>query len=228
MVLVALLTVLASSSQMPVGQQNALVQKYCVSCHTDKTLGGGLSLEHFDAGTAPPSLTAMMLSKMTSGVPLATVQQAATNPEAAALVAKSSKTGAMGASGVPRPDNATTEAFIQALAAHSAGANDWVDGSILREIPGSDAQARAYRLIVTCGKIQVTWSPAASKESFRASVDGKPDVTYQVDGADRYLAATLPSETLTIRDLFPGETVVFPLGKLPRAKLSGCFSPSQQ
>ena len=222
MVLVALVAILAASPQMPVEQQNALVQKYCVSCHTDKLRSGGLSLEHFDAGSAPPSLTAMMLSKLTGGVPLATVMQVPTNPEAAALVSKSSKTGAMGASGVPIPDKETIDAFMQALAAHSAGAADWVDGSILREVG-----FRAYRLIVTCGQIQLTWSPEASKGGFKASVDGKPEVSYLVDGADRFLVPVLPAETLTIRDLFPGETVTFPMSLLPRTKLAGYFSPSQ-
>jgi len=53
---------------MPSAQQNALVQKYCAVCHTDAAKNGGLSLEHFDAALAPPSLTAMLLSKLTGGV----------------------------------------------------------------------------------------------------------------------------------------------------------------
>ena len=60
---------------MPAAQQNALVQKYCAVCHTDAARNGGLSLEHFDAAQASPSLTAMLLSKLTGGVSLATVRE---------------------------------------------------------------------------------------------------------------------------------------------------------
>lgn len=49
---------------MPTTQQNALVQKYCAVCHTDAAMNGGLSLEHFDAANASPSLTAMLVSKL--------------------------------------------------------------------------------------------------------------------------------------------------------------------
>ena len=48
----------AAADLMPVAQQNALVQKYCAVCHTDAARNGGLSLEHFDAAQAPPSLMA--------------------------------------------------------------------------------------------------------------------------------------------------------------------------
>ncbi len=56
-----------ASDAMPVGQQNALVKKYWGVCHTDAVRNGGLSLEHFDAAQAAPSLAAMMVSKLTSG-----------------------------------------------------------------------------------------------------------------------------------------------------------------
>src|SRR6185369_12281816 len=71
---------------MPPSQQNALVQKYCAVCHTDAARNGGLSLEHFDAAQASPSLTAMLLSKLTGGVSLATVREAGSSASAAALV----------------------------------------------------------------------------------------------------------------------------------------------
>jgi hypothetical protein len=45
---------------MPVPQQNALVQKYCAVCHTDTQRNAGLSLQHFDAAHADPSVAAMM------------------------------------------------------------------------------------------------------------------------------------------------------------------------
>src|SRR3954454_5123804 len=84
------------ASPMPVAQQNALVQKYCAVCHTDAARNGGLSLEHFDASQAAPSLAAMMVSKLTSGVSLETARAAASDPGAAALVTRKMKGGAMG------------------------------------------------------------------------------------------------------------------------------------
>src|SRR4051794_10125534 len=95
---------LRASGVMPIAQQNALVHKYCAVCHTDAARSGGLTLEHFDAAQAAPSLAAMMVSKLTSGVPLAVVRTAASDPGAAAIVAHKMKTGAMGAAGIPRPD----------------------------------------------------------------------------------------------------------------------------
>jgi hypothetical protein len=85
-----------ASDAMPAAQQNALVQKYCAVCHTDAARNGGLSLEHFDAAQAAPSLAAMMVSKLTSGVSLETVRAAASDPSASALVDKKMKSGAMG------------------------------------------------------------------------------------------------------------------------------------
>src|SRR5215467_12693957 len=84
---------------MPVVQQNALVQKYCAVCHDDVHRNGGLSLQHFDASNVDPSLAAMMVSKL--------------------------KTGAIGAAGLARPDQATEDAFFKALDAESKGADKW-------------------------------------------------------------------------------------------------------
>ena len=107
---------------MPTSQQNALVQKYCAVCHTDAAKNGGLSLEHFDAAQAPPSLTAMLLSKITGGVLLKTVREASSKASAAVLIDKKMRSGAMGAAGIPIPDKATIDALIHALAVESAGA----------------------------------------------------------------------------------------------------------
>lgn len=101
---------------MPVARQNAIVQTYCAVCHTDASMNGGLSLEHFDSATAAPSLKAMMLSKITSGALLETVRASASEPEAAAFVQKRLGTGAMAASGVPEPDPAVIQSFAMALA----------------------------------------------------------------------------------------------------------------
>ena len=47
---------------MPAAQQNAVVQKYCGSCHSDALMFGGMSVEHFDAGHPDPSLAAMLVN----------------------------------------------------------------------------------------------------------------------------------------------------------------------
>ncbi|HVC19989.1 MAG TPA: hypothetical protein VNE16_07920, partial [Vicinamibacterales bacterium] len=52
---------------MPVAQQNALVQQYCVGCHDDLQMTGGLSLEHFDAAHPNPTVVAMMVGKLKGG-----------------------------------------------------------------------------------------------------------------------------------------------------------------
>ena len=88
-----------AAEPMPVVQQNALVQKYCAVCHDDIHRNGGLSLQHFEASNVDPSLAAMMASKL--------------------------KTGAIGAAGLPRPDQATQDAFFNALDAKSTGSNEW-------------------------------------------------------------------------------------------------------
>jgi hypothetical protein len=245
---------------MPATQQNALVQKYCAVCHTDAANSGGLSLEHFDAAQAAPSLTAMLLSKLTGGASLRTVEEISSNAAAAALVDRKMKSGAMGAAGIPRPDKATIDALIQALQKESTGATEWavqhtagalaadhvIEASILQEVPSakSAGEARAYRLIASCnvatarGFLQVAWSPLPQRGTLAASVDGRQAVTYPLDGDmaalilpdtenDTAGGSPLPAETLTIADLFPGETVVFPFAKLPqnaRNELQACFA----
>src|SRR5664279_3734537 len=125
MVAGCLATPAPAAELMPAAQQNALVQQYCAVCHTDASKNGGLSLEHFDAAQAPPSLTAMLLSKLTGGVLLKTTREASSNASAAALVDRKMRSGAMAAAGIPIPDKATIDALIQAFAAESAGAMDW-------------------------------------------------------------------------------------------------------
>src|SRR4051812_20549149 len=90
---------LHAADPMPASEQTALVHKYCAVCHTDAAANGGLSLQHFDAAHAAPSLSAMLLSKMTHG--------------------------AMGAAGMGIPDKPTIDALIQATAANAVGATEW-------------------------------------------------------------------------------------------------------
>jgi hypothetical protein len=283
-VVAGLLAIPAPAAElMPTAQQNALVQEYCAVCHSDAAKNGGLSLEHFDAAQAPPSLKAMLLSKITGGVLLKTAREAASNISAAALVDKTMKSGAMGAAGIPIPDKATIDALIHAFAVESDGATEWtierlktsaasaptLTASILREMPSAKnaGEAEFYRLIASCnadtreGEMQLAWSPVAQSGTFAASVDGNAAAQYRVEGSESMgngsgvvlhalaalaLAETergvprtglpFPAESLTIRDLFPGQTVTFAFANLPmdaRRELTACFSgadrlPSEQ
>jgi hypothetical protein len=249
-----------AAETMPAAQQNALVQKYCAVCHTDAANNGGLSLEHFDAAQAAPSLTAMLLSKLTGGASLRTAGEISSNPGAAALVDKKMKSGAMGAAGIPRPEKSTIDALIQALQMESTGATEWavqrktggsagapvIEASVLREVPSAESadEARAYRLIASCdvatrrGFLQVAWSPLPQRGTLAVSVDGSGVVNYPLGGDmaalilpgsenDTAGGSLLPAETLTITDLFPGETVVFPFANLPlnaRQEFQACFA----
>jgi hypothetical protein len=190
---------------MPPAQQNALVQKYCAVCHTDATKNGGLSLEHFDAAQAPPSLTAMLLSKLTGGVPLRIAREAPSDPSATALLDRKMRSGAMGAAGIPIPDKPTIDALIHAFTVQSAGAMNWtiarskgaasaltLTASILQEVPSTkdSNEAEVYRLIVSCnpatqeGEVQLAWSPVAQNGTLAASVDGKAAIPFRVEGSE--------------------------------------------
>jgi hypothetical protein len=231
---------------MPVAQQNAIVQKYCAVCHDDVHRNGGLSLQHFTATNADPSLAAMMVSKL--------------------------KTGAIGAAGLPLPDQATQDAFFNALDAKSKGSNLWtltrtedsatrasfLTASILTAAPSTSANplGELYRLKLTCkigtdeGEMQLTWAPKNAGESARnisVVADGGAPVRYIVEGHETMgnaakkpdgtqsttgPAATvlkgmrLPVRTLTISSVFADETVVFSFDGLTaaaRSELSACF-----
>jgi hypothetical protein len=269
----ALPTLAPAAERMPPSRQNILVQKYCAVCHTDAAMNGGLSLEHFDAAQAPPSLTAMLLSKLTGGVSLKTVGDAPSDVSAAAFIDQKMKSGAMGAAGIPLPDKATIDALIQAFAVESAGAMDWsverskdvaasareVTVSALREMPSAKNpwEAETYRLIASCnsatqdGYLQLAWSPVPHSGTLAASVDGKAEAQFRVEGSEKMgngsgavlhgLAALVlaetkhgvsrtglpfPAESLTITDLFPGETVTFSFANVPkdtRHEFKTCF-----
>ena len=112
-----------------------------------------------------------------------------------------------------------------------------------------DADAPVYRLTLACnianhkGDIQLTWSPAPqTNRTFSVSADGNAGIPHRLEGREErmgngtaastglaavLLNAPLPEKTLTISDLFPGETVVFPLGELDqvdRRQLAVCLA----
>jgi hypothetical protein len=221
---------------MPAAQQNALVKQYCAVCHTDSAMNGGLSLQHYDAAKPDPQLAAMILSKLNAGA-----MGAAGNgvPDKAAQEAwlASTREQASGA----------TEWFVNRE-------NGVVSASMVREVPSrraNDPTRPLYRISISCssassaGEMQLMWSPQPQTgRAMTASVDGKAPVEYRIDGREsmgngatvqaghasvllstgRKLA--FPDQSLTVRDLFDGETVEFPLRDLDRktrTELRGCF-----
>lgn len=223
---------------MPAAQQNALVQHYCAVCHTDAARNGGLSLQHYDAAKPDPPLAAMILSKLNAGamgaagvgVPDKLLQQA---------WRVSAKEQAVGAD----------QWFV-------TRENGTVSASIVRDVPPRDANASAkplYRLTMTCnassraGEMQLTWSPQPETGSaMTASSDGAAPIAYAIEGkevmgngatvqsghASVFLSdgprLAFPTASLTIRELFPGETVDFPVSTLDpqsRSELRACFVP---
>ena len=222
---------------MPAADQNALVKKYCAVCHTDASQNGGLSLEHFDAARRDPTLAAMMLSKLNSGAMGAAGNGVPSEPDQRAWL-DSTKEQAAGAG----------EWFI------TRDANR-ITASIVREVPARKAgevHLPVYRLRIACdsssnkathaGEMQLTWSPEPQTgRSINISVDGNAPVEYKIEGKERMgnggtvesgrasiflTKLPLAKQTLTIRDLFPGERVEFPIGTLnpaDRAALQSCF-----
>jgi hypothetical protein len=167
----------AAMAAMPAEQQNKLVAQYCAVCHSDAHPNGRISFEHFDAAHADPTMAQMMAAKL--------------------------RTGAIGAAGLPRPDQATQDALFAALTAESAGAEKWsidrskagtMTASILRELPSTNPGAHGipdyYRLQVTCstdskkGAMELQWSPEVPKNGLemKTVVDGKPSFTWTVAG----------------------------------------------
>lgn len=129
--------------------------------------------------------------------------------------------------------------------------------SILREVPSTTnpGEANLYRLTLTChgdtreADMQLSWAAGVPPKDqvMSAAVDGRAPVTYKVEGSEKMfvgasgisgtgatilwhsgiLAMPLPAHTLTISNLFPDETVVFPFDNLietARQGLSMCFS----
>jgi len=221
---------------MPVAQQNAIVQKYCVSCHTDAEPSGALSLQHFDAMSAAPAVSAMLLSKVTAGVPLAIVKSAPSDAGAAAVLDRQMRHGAMGAAGIGVPDKATIEAFIQSLAASSTGAGTWqvrhggpvVTATVARELkPRSSGEASTYRLTLSCNpstrerQALLTWAPSVANGPMTAVLDGGAPLHYEARGEAFDFAldprVPLPKQSLRVSGLFPNESVDFPISELPAA-----------
>lgn len=220
-------------------QQTVLVQKYCAVCHTDAARNGGLSLQHYDAGQPNPPLAAMLLSKMRTG---ALGAAGLREPEPAIRDAWFAATAAQ-AEGAKRWSVIRTE---------TPGSKDSVlVASIVRDVlpRAQGADGPLYRLTLSCnpasgqGEMQLTWSPAPQTDrTFSVAADGSAGIPHQLQGkeekmgngtnastglASAVLQTRMPEKTLAIADLFPGETVVFPMGELnqvDRREFAACFA----
>jgi hypothetical protein len=223
---------------LPAAQQNALVQKYCAVCHTDAVRNGGLSLEHYDAAQVNPALAAMLLSKLQNNAMGAAglgIPDKATRDAWVAATASQ----AAGAAQWTVTRTEVPESHDTILTA-----------SIVRDVAprGEGVGAPVYRLTLACniashkGDIQLTWAPSPQTDrTFFVSVDGNSGIPHSLEGREErmgngatvatglgasMLNLPLPETTLTINELFPGETVVFPfgaLGQVDRRQLALCL-----
>jgi hypothetical protein len=253
-----------AEENMPAAQQNSMVQKYCGVCHSDALMYGGLSVQHFDAARPEPAVAAMLVSKLTAGHSPEEVNAA----DSAATILGFMKTGAMDAAGLGAPDESTQLAFVKALTAEAAGAEQWdprwtemppeITATILRQLPSTKFAGKTdmYRLILTCradtheGEIKLAWANGVPEEGRKmtVAVDGKAPFTHKVEGGKKQgngangPGATIlyrpngetnmpfPTQNLTIKNVFPDETVVFPfesLNQRVRRDLSACFTAGQ-
>ncbi len=232
---------------MAAASETAVVHKYCGGCHSDKLMYGGLSVEHFDASKPDPTVTAMLLSKITNGHTPKDVLAADS-----AEVAKMMKASAMGAAGQGVPEEQTQVAFSRALALQSEGADHWnvrwentasaqsrtLVASILREKPSVklDGTTHSYRLVVSCqaenkdGEIKIAWAnpPAVEGQMMSLAIDSAPAVQHKVDGGRAQgngnngpgatvLKIPLPMRNLEISNLFGEGRVIFPFSELSSA-----------
>ena len=129
---------------------------------------------------------------------------------------------------------------------------------IVRQLPSTKFAGKTdmYRLILTCrvdtheGEMKLAWANGVPDEGqpITIAIDGAHSFTHKADrgkkqgngengpGAtilypDSAINLPLPAQSLTITDVFPGETVVFPFDNLSAAArhdFSGCFTPARQ
>ncbi len=127
--------------------------------------------------------------------------------------------------------------------------------TIVRELASTKFAGKIdmYRLILTCrvatheGEIKLAWANGVPEEGreITVEVDGKASLTHKVEGGKRQgngsggpgatvlypsgpeTSMPFPTQSLTIRNVFPDETVVFPfedLSQTARRDLSTCFA----
>jgi hypothetical protein len=230
--LIAAVVRMKSLAAMPAAEQTALVKKYCAVCHSDAARNGGLSLEHYDAARRDPALAAMLLSKLNNGA-MGAAGKGVPDPVVQQAWLESTRAQAVGAEKwfVSRKENI-------------------VSASIVREVaPRQPAPSFVplYRLTMTCdsatdaGEMQLTWSPVPQTgRTMSVSVDGTAPIEFKIDGTESmgnsgtgksgHASVVLSTgksgklavakRSLSIRELFPGETVEFPVSDLDQRTLS--------
>ena len=119
--------------------------------------------------------------------------------------------------------------------------------SLVRETasPTHPGETDSYRLTLTCtgdgqGLVQLAWAPGVPKvgTEISISVDEGAPFTYTIQPGEKEFKGTigtmgvgaaliavdeLPARSLTVRNLFPDETVAFPFAGVPRGELARCF-----
>jgi hypothetical protein len=168
---------------------------------------GGLSVEHFDASHPDPTVAAMLVSKLTSGLTPKDVEAATHGPD------PDTKTmallhGAMGASG-SMPDEATQIAFGRALSVDARGAEVWhswwsdkpavpsstLTVDIVRQTASTKFPGKVdmYRLILTCradtheGEVRLGWANGVPEEGqpMTITVDGNLSFAHKAEGGKK-------------------------------------------
>jgi hypothetical protein len=238
---------------LSVREQNAIVQKYCAVCHDDAKRMGGLTLQNFDAARPDPNVAGMMVSKLGGGAIGAAGIKQPDRPTVAALrsaLAAHAVDGKSASGGwtFSAFNDATTErplvtATMMQEVAGQAGRSGGYELTITCEktsdlSQGGNGAALAEMRLATYIK-QGPDAPVTGRQMLDAvgrsvpfELDGRSvGAAVQYVRQDNVVAAKfvmpLPSHTLTIRNLFPGETVSFPFGQLTptlREILSTCVS----
>jgi hypothetical protein len=116
------------------------------------------------------------------------------NPALAAMLLGKLRNGAMGAAGLGIPDPAARDAWVAANTGQAERARSWTVTRI--EAPGAK-------------------TPAGRARTFSISADGNAGIPQRLEGREEKMGNGTPGFTIT--DLFPGETVVFPLADLDPA-----------
>jgi hypothetical protein len=209
-------------------------------------LTGGLSLSQAAAARADPAAAALVATSMKTGAMGAAGLGVPDRQTQDALVGALSAEAAHATEWtvMHTPDPKTQAPMVTA--------------GILRESPSSTKAGITdmYRLLLTChpatheAQMQLAWADAVPEEGhpFSVVIDGLTPMTYKTEGGAKQgngkygpgsliLYATgenldampLPARTLTVSDVFPGATVVFPFDALTQAvrkDLSACFAES--
>jgi hypothetical protein len=243
------------TNTIPVSEQNALVQQYCAVCHDDAHKNGGLSLQHFDASAVEPSLAAMMLSKLDTGaIGAAGIPGPDKTTELAFYNSLSEKASGANQWTVKRTeDPVTRERLVTASIIRETPARgdrsrelyrvkltcrpDTREAEMQLTWSPMSAQGRRNFMVSMDGHDPITFSlegretmgngakTADGKDSVSGSASAVLYATASIAGSPT-VGARLPANSMTISNVFPDETVVFPFDRLTpqmREQFSGCF-----